>query len=267
MRTAAYVLAAVLSLVPTLAYAQTYATPTEAPRTTDRKTLTSLVHERELHERFTRGLAAESRGAWADAAIEFTRAIALDPPEPRGSTARYDLAIAKARLGDYVAARALLIDALVRDPGFIAAAANLVTVNVMSGDLQEARASAERFIKLAPSSARARYARGLLALRSGDLATARADFRALLADDPSYAIAHYDLALVELHDGRLDAAESELRRALALAPAYARARFALGTVYVRAGRNTEARAAFDRAAADAADITLRTIAATLRDRL
>lgn len=260
-------MAVAFSTIPAMALAQTYGGPTDAPRTTDRAKLGILVREREIHERFARGIAAEARGAWSDAVREFARIITLDPPEPRGSTARYDLAIAKAHLGDYPAARALLNEALARDPGFTAAAANLVTVDVLSGDLHEARASADRFIALAPASARARYARGLLALRAGDLATARADFRALLVDDPSYAIAHYDLALVELRDGRLDTAEIELKRALALAPGYARARFALGTVYVRAGRTADARAAFDRAATDAADITLRTIAGTLRDRL
>jgi Flp pilus assembly protein TadD len=242
MRAAAAWAAVLLAVLPAMALAQTYSAPTEAPRTTDRKTLGMLVREREIHERFVRGIAAEARAAWSDAVTEFTRVIALDPPEPRGSTARYDLAIAKARLGDYVAARILLTDALARDPGFTAAAANLVTVNVMAGDLREARSSADRFIALAPSSARARYSRGLVALRTGDLATARTDFRVLIAD-------------------------LELTRALALAPGYARARFALGTVFVRAGRNVEARAAFDRVAADASDITLRTIAGTLRDRL
>lgn len=249
------------------ALAQTYPAATDAPRTTDVARLRALAVEREIHERFKRGLDAEARADWAAAAPEFERIIALDPPEPKGSTARYDLAIARARSGDYAAARHLLGDALERDPGFTAAAANLVTVDVLAGDLAAARGAAERFVALAPASARARYERGIIALRAGDLATARTDFRALTAGDPAYAVAHYDLALTEIRSAQFDAAELELDRALALDPNYARARFALGTVLVRAGRKTEARAAFDRAARDAVDVTLRSLALDLRDRL
>jgi Flp pilus assembly protein TadD len=249
------------------ALAQSYPVATEPPHTTDPGRLRALALEREIHERFARGLSAEGRADWPAATAEFTRIISLDPPEPRGSTARYDLAIAQARSGDYHAARLQLEEALRRDPGFAAAAANLVTVNTLDGDLAAARAAADAFVALAPASARARYERGIVALRANDLATARADFHALVAGDPAYAVAHYDLAVVEIRDERFDAAESELDNALAIDPGYARARFALGTVYVRTGRRGDARVAFDRAARDAADITLRSLALELRDRL
>jgi tetratricopeptide (TPR) repeat protein len=249
------------------AFGQSYPAATGAPHTTDVGQLRKLAVEREIHERFARGLDAEARGEWNAAVPEFERIIELDPPEPRGSTARYDLALARARSGDLRSAKALLEEALARDPGFGAAAANLVTVNVGAGDLDAARRAADAFVALVPASARARYERGLIALRAGDLATARSDFRALVAGDPAYAVAHYDLALTEIRGGRFDAAETELDSALAIDPSYARARFALGTVLVRAGRRPEARAAFDRAAHDASDTTLRSLALDLRDRL
>jgi tetratricopeptide (TPR) repeat protein len=261
---------AVLGLTAALtasAFAQAYPDATDQPRTTDPARLRALATQREIHERFARGLQAEGRADWQAAIPEFERIIAIDPPEPAGSTARYDLAIARARLGDYQAAAALLDSALQRDPGFTAAAANLVTVEVLAGDSAAARAAADRFVALAPASARARYERGIVALHSGDLTLARDDFRALLAGDPAYAVAHYDLAIVEVQAARFDAAELELDRALAIDPSYARARFALGTVYLRTGRRVDARAAFDRAARDASDITLRTLALELRDRL
>ncbi len=247
--------------------AQSYARGTPPPRTTDPAVLAAQVRERELHERFARGVAAEERGDWDRAAAEFARAIALDPPEPRGSTARYDLALAEAMRGRDDAAAQLLTEALHRDPGFAAAAANLVAVQLRRGDLAAARAAAERFVAIAPDAARARYARGLVALRAGDLSAARADFRALAEADPAYAPAHYDLALIELRAGRDDAARAELDRALALAPGYARARFALGTVLLRGGQRGDARAAFERCARDAADPALRALALDLRDRL
>jgi Flp pilus assembly protein TadD len=266
LRTALGVLALVAALVRP-ALAQSYPASTDPPHTTDVARLRALALEREIHERFKRGLDAEARADWTAAAPEFERIVALDPPEPKASTARYDLAIARARSGDYAAAQRLLREALERDPGFTAAAANLVTVDVLAGDLAAARSAADRFVALAPASARARYERGIVALRGGDLATARTDFLALTAGDPAYAVAHYDLALTEIRSAHFDAAELELDRALAIDPGYARARFALATIFVRAGRRSEARAAFDRAARDASDLTLRSLALDLRDRL
>jgi tetratricopeptide (TPR) repeat protein len=264
---AALVAVALMCASAAAASAQVYPSATAPPRSTDKATLRSAALTREVHERFERGLAAEAAADWRAAVPEFERIIALDPGEPKGSTARYDLAIAHAHLGGYERAAALLQDALVRDPGFAAAAANLVSVELMAGNLAGARAAADRFVRIAPDAARSRYARGLIALREGDWATARSDFRVLLGNDPSYAIAHYDLAIVEIRAQRYDVARSELERALELAPRYARARFALGTLLLREGRRSDARGAFERASADASDSTLRDLATNLRDRL
>ncbi len=247
--------------------AQTYSGTTPQPRSTDPGALVARARAREVHERFLRGVAAEERGDWNSAAQEFERVVALDPPEPKGSSARYDLALAQTHLGRDDAAVALLEEALHRDPRFAAAAANLVAVELRRGDLGGARRAADRYLALAPGAVLARYGRGLAALRAGDLAAAREDFRALIDADPSYATAHYDLAVVELRAGRDDAARAELEHALALAPNYARASFALGTVLVRAGRRADARVAFDRCARDADDPALRALAIDLRDRL
>ncbi len=249
------------------ASAQTYSRPTAAPRTTDASALSAQARQREIHERFERGVGAEERSDWAAAATEFRRLVVLDPPEPKGSTARYDLALAEIHLNHFDAAAALLEEALHRDPRFAAAAANLVAVHLRRGDLTAARAAADRFVAFAPDSVLALYSRGITALRAGDLAAARSDFRKLIDTDPSYAVAHYDLALVELRAGRDDAARVELEHALTLSPAYARARFALGTVLMRGGRRADARVAFDRCAHDAVDPALRALAIDLRDRL
>lgn len=247
--------------------AQTYSQPTAPPRTTDTRALAAQARDREVHERFARGLAAAERRDWSAAANEFRRIVALDPGEPKGSTARYDLALAEINLGrDDIAAR-LLEDALHRDAHFGAAAANLVALYLREGKLGAARAAADRYVAFAPDSALALYGSALTALKAGDLDAARSVFRKLLDLDPGYAVAHYDLALVELRAGRTDAALTELERALALSPGYARARFALGTVFLRDGRKADARVAFDRCARDAADPTLRAMAIDLRDRL
>jgi tetratricopeptide (TPR) repeat protein len=255
------------ALAATPGVAQTY-TPPPVPRTTSAPELRSVAVRREIEERFAIGLGAEVRGDWPAAASEFERIVALRPAEPQGSTARYDLAIAYANLRRNDDAAHQLRAAIALDPGFLAAMANLISVDVSLGNLAEARAIAERYVTLAPESARALYSRGIVALQTGDAATAREDFGKLLHVNPSYAVAHYDLALAEERLGRYDAAERELRGALALAPAYARARFALGVVLLREGEHAAARNAFARATLDAAgDPALQNIAAAMRDSI
>jgi Flp pilus assembly protein TadD len=248
--------------------AQSYPRASPLPRTTSQPVLRALAVRREIDERFNLGLAAEARGDWSAASAEFVRVLALHPPEPQGSTAHYDLAIAYANLHRYDDAARELRVAIALDPGFLAAMANLVAVDLTRGDLREARSVADRYAMLAPASARALYSRGIVALRSGDYATARDDFGKLLHTNPSYAVAYYDLALAEERLGRYDAALQALRNALALAPTYARARFALGVVLLREGEHAEARTAFAQATIDAAgDPALQNIAAAMRDSI
>lgn len=256
------------TLLTSVALAQTYPSTTPVPRTTSAPALRALATQREVEERFRIGLDGLAGHDWKSAADEFARIVALNPPEPKGSTARYDLAIADANLGRYDDAAHQLRDAIVLDPGFLAAMANLVSVDLQRGDLQDARSVADRFIALAPDSARALYARGIVALQAGDSTTAREDFGKLLRANPAYAVAHYDLALAEERLGQMDAAERELRAALSLSPSYARAEFALGAVLLRQGRKSEAREAFVRTLHDASgDPALQNIAAAMRDSI
>lgn len=244
--------------------AQSYGLPTPAPRTTAEASLLARARDREVAERFERGLAANARSDWRAAAAEFARIVALDPPEPKGSTAHYNLGLALGQLGEYRAAESAFTDALRRDSGFAAAAANLVTVALLASDVPAAKAAATKLLAIAPLSLRARYQSGLVALRSGDLEAARADFSAIVAASPSYAVAYYDLAVVDMRQERYAAAHAELDKALALSPGYARARFARATLFVRSGDAGAARADLDRVAADAADPSLRDVAAALR---
>jgi tetratricopeptide (TPR) repeat protein len=250
------------------ALAQAYPMQTPVPRTTSVPALRSAAVAREVEERFKIGLDALNRSDWPAAAAEFQRVVALNPPEPKGSTANYDLAIAEANLGHNDEAARSLRAAIALDPGFLAAMANLVAVDLARGDLKEARSVADRFLALSPDSARALYSRGLVALKDGDAQTAREDFGKLLQANPAYAVAHYDLALAEERLGNYDAAERELRAAIALSPSYARAQFALGAVLLRQGRKGEARAAFAAATQDAGqDPALANIAAAMRDSI
>ncbi|MBV9718922.1 MAG: tetratricopeptide repeat protein [Candidatus Eremiobacteraeota bacterium] len=248
--------------------AQTYAPRSPVPRTTSLPELRAIAARREIEERFTIGLDLQARGDWEAARGEFEQIVVLHPSEPQGSTAHYDLAIAYSNLHRNDDAARELRAAIALDPDFLAAMANLVSIDLARGDLREARKVADRYVALAPASARALYSRGIVALQSGDNAVARADFGKLLSENPSYAVAHYDLALAEERLGRYDAAERELQSALVLAPAYARARFALGVVLLREGEHAKARDEFARATVDAAgDPGLANIAAAMRDSI
>ena len=250
------------------AVAQSYSTPAPAPRTTSLPALRAMAVRREIVERFTIGLDAQARGDWSAAASEFERILALKPSEPQGSTAHYDLAIAYANQRRNDDAARQLRAALALDSAFLAAMANLIAIDLGRGDLREARAIADRYLKLAPDSARALYSRGIVAMQTADYAAARDDFGKLLHSNPSYAVAHYDLALAEERLGEYASAERELRTALTLSPSYARARFALGVVLLREGEHAEARNAFARATIDAAgDPALANIAAAMRDSI
>lgn len=252
----------------TLGIAQTYMPATPPPRTTDMQTLRGLALAREVHERFTLGLDAERGGRWDAAAAEFERIIQLHPGEPQSSTAYYDSGIAYAHLNRFDDAARAFRGALAGDSQFLAAMANLIAVDLARGDMREARSTADRFVSLAPTSARALYSRGIVALRQGDSAGARASFGQLLQINPQYALAHYNLALAQVHDGDYASAERELRISLDLAPEYDRARFALGTVLLHEGKRAEARAAFDNVARDGAgDIALRNLAVAMRDAI
>jgi tetratricopeptide (TPR) repeat protein len=252
---------------PLCAGAQAYPAAAPAPRTTAAAQLAGLAVDREVVERFRRGLAAAAQLDWKTSAQEFSRVVALDPPEPRGSTAHYDLGIAEAHIGAYAAAEADFNAALQRDHEFAAAAANLVETALLAGDITLARDAANRFVAIAPGSLRARYSRGLVALKQNDLETARADFALLIERSPAYALAHYDLAVTEIRSGQYAEAQSELEAALALSPNYTRARFALATLLIRDDRPGDASANLARVVREADDPSLRALATTLRDQI
>jgi tetratricopeptide (TPR) repeat protein len=110
--------ALLVQLAATAGAAQTYSASTPVPRTTSAPALRAFATQREVEERFKIGLDAESRGDWKAAAAEFARIVALNPGEPKGSTAQYDLAIAYANLQRNDDAARALRTAIALDPGF-----------------------------------------------------------------------------------------------------------------------------------------------------
>ena len=267
MRLCIALLTALISLTQ-VARAQEYGMHTPVPKTTSVPALRDAARQREIRERFAIGLRADARGEWNKAAPEFERVLQMTNLEPQHSTAAYNLARAYAGMHRLDDAAKMLKLAIGADPEFLAAYANLISIDIARHDLRDARTFADRFVALAPESARALYARGLVALQSGDANAAAADFGKLLQNDPSYAVAHYDLGLAETRRNRLAEAQREFEAAVLLAPGYARARFALATVLLKLGHRAEARVALDATVRDSAsDPALRNLAQALRDAI
>lgn len=238
------------------------------PNSTSVPELQRTARAREVHERFAIALRALGAGRSVQAVAEFERIRALHPGEPAESTAAYDSGIAYAQLHRLDDAARAFHDAIAGDPEFLAAYANAISVEIQRSNIAEARRLADHFVSIAPDSARALYARGIVALRAGDPATAASDFGKLLQRNPSYAVAHYDLGVAQAKLGQFAQAEREFTQAVTLEPSYVRARFALATVLLHEGKRSEARAALDLTLRDAgSDIALRTVASALRNTL
>lgn len=249
-----------ITAISSVAFAQSYPDMHPIGRSTAAPVLRAAAERREIHERFLIGIQALQSREYGHAAAEFKRILSLHPAEPQGSTAHYNLALAYAGSRRLDAAGRELQDAITLDPQFLAAFANLVAIDIMRGDLAGARTVAQRFLLIAPDSARALYARGFVALRTNDAKVAAQDFGKLLQSNPSYALGHYNLGLAEIQLQRYDIAERELQASLTLAPDFARARFALGTVLLKQGRRSEARVAFSQVLQSSNDISLRNLA-------
>lgn len=268
MRAAASILTVLLLAAPANGAPQAYPSAAPAVRTTSLPALRDLARARAVHERFSSGLQAERRGDWQSAIAEFEQILSLHPVEPQSSTAHYDLGIAYANAHRLDDAAAQFRSALAGDSGFLAAMANLIAVDLLRGDLAEARAVSARLLSVAPDSARGLYSQGIVALRENDVAAARNVFSQLLRLNPQYAVAHYDLGVIEVRAQRFTSAQREFELALDLAPNYARARFALGAVLLREGRRGEARAAFERVVRDPnGDLALQNLAQAMRDAI
>ena len=250
-----------------LAVIAAYPGVTPIPRSTDSGTMHAIANDREVAERIHAAFAMLGHNDWSNAAAELEHVVTLHPKEPQGSTAFYDLGLAHAGLGQLDRAASDFQEAIFRDHDFLAARANLVTIELQRNDLGAARKAADELLAIAPGSARGLYERGVVALHANDGKTALGDFQALVSRDPQYAVAHYDLALAEQELGDFPSSERELRAALAISPSYARASIALGAVLLHEGKKDEARAAFDDAIRASSDPALRALATSLRQAI
>lgn len=123
-----------------------------------------------------RGAVYYYRGAYAQAAADFTRASKLDALQKES---RYDLALTQER----------------------------------QGDARAAKKTYDALLALAPDFGQAYYNRGLLALHAKKTAAAVADFEKVLALNPQFAPAANAIGVAKIAQGRYEEAWTSFHRA------------------------------------------------------
>ena len=130
-------------------------------------------------------------------------------------------------------------------PGSYIAHENLGQALREAGRLEEARASYERALAVAPPRSPA-YAAvinnslGLVLTRQGKTDEARDRFAAAVQRDPSFAEARTNLGNALAAEGRAETAMEHFREAIRLKPDYVEPRIGLGASLLRSGRAAEA---------------------------
>lgn len=194
-------------------------------------------------DRLARAVAAQLRGALADAEHDYRALIAENGPQ---ATASANLAVICAGSGRLDEAIALLRSATALEPDNADHWRNLGVLLGRSGVREQAAAALQQALALRPDDAASHQAFGNLARESGDLAAAIDHYRRGLQHQPSVGL-HHNLALALEARGELSAAATELEAALALLPAHAPSWNLLGNVRRRQRRIDEAIRAYQTA--------------------
>jgi len=188
-----------------------------------------------------------SRHAFAEAATEARRAIALDPADGAAHGILGDAALETGKYEEAAEAYRRMME-LGQDLYAYARRAGLAWVrgDVAAAvvDLERAIAEGQRTDRPAESIAWARWQLGVDQLGAGRLAEAEAQFEAALRTFPGYHRAAAGMAQVRTAQGRHEAAVELYTRALAVVPLpeYAAA---LGDVHAHRGRMAEAQRQYD----------------------
>jgi predicted O-linked N-acetylglucosamine transferase (SPINDLY family) len=155
-------------------------------------------------------------------------------------------ALAAHRRGAVAEAAPLYRRALELDPASEVACTNLAAIAVEAGDLAEAERLFRRVAAAKPRSAQAHYNVGYILQEQGRLDAAAAAYRQVLALRPDFVEAHNNLGVVLEAQGKLDDAMAAFRQAVACAPRRVDALFNLGAILMRLGSSDQAADAFGR---------------------
>ncbi|MGE0372450.1 MAG: tetratricopeptide repeat protein [Gammaproteobacteria bacterium] len=192
------------------------------------------------------GLGCYLQGSYADAAVHFRAALAMDPGHAEAHRKLGNACFAQGRLDE---AAECYRKALTLDPKLTAAHYNLGLTRFRQGKLEEAAARYRDALTLKPDFVEAYSGLGVTYSGLGRPDEALRCLQQAAAMQPENAQIHNNLGLTFHNAGRRDEAVSCFRRALALNPSYAEAHFNLGNVLAAAGKQEEALAGYQRAAA------------------
>lgn len=141
----------------------------------------------------------------------------VDEPEG-GFLAIYNLGVLHDRYGEGPDAARRYIETLRRQPDFTPALTNLLRLYIRAGELDEAQALAERYVRARPENLDHQATRLEVWLAEGRYEDVVAGSREILRRDISHVDAMYQMAIARFELGQLELAEAILQRALQLSP-------------------------------------------------
>ena len=146
----------------------------------------------------------------------FERAIELRTEAP---LYHYNLGLAQLQAGNRTAAVQSFLHATRLEPGFFDAWAQLGTLYLGSGELDQAETAFQRALAAQPNHEIENHL-GVVYLQRQDYARAREHFEASIRLNANYHLPHYNLGVVKQRQGDPAGAEQSYQRAIELKPDY-----------------------------------------------
>ncbi len=184
------------------------------------------------------------KGDYAAAAVEWTKAVDLDPTDGK---ARYHLAYALDKQDQLDQAIEQYRKSVELDGTNASAYASLSVALARTGNLPDSMAAARQALALNPNDALTEGNLATSLLESGQTDEAIAHIRKALELDPNFADGHNMLGIILARGGRFDDAVAHLDKAVVLVPDSPEYRFNLGRVLAARHSFTEAIPQFEKA--------------------
>jgi tetratricopeptide (TPR) repeat protein len=185
-----------------------------------------------------RGAQKFADGKYADAVVEFRRAVAANP---NNLDAHNYLATTYSALGKYREAIAASKVAVRQNPASATAHNNLAKIYLDNQQFDDAEKELKLAARLEPTDTFSRYSLGHIALRNGNNDEALRLFTQVTKLSPKDGNAYYGLGLTLNKLGRASDAVVELNKAIALKKDFPEAHLELGNAYAALGRKDEAK--------------------------
>jgi tetratricopeptide (TPR) repeat protein len=186
------------------------------------------------------------KGDYAAAAVEWTKAVELDPADGK---ARYHLAYALDKQDQLDQAIEQYRKSVELDDTNASAYASLSIALARAGNLPESIAAAKQALALNPTDVLTEGNLATSLLETGQTDEALEHIRKALELDPDFADGHNMLGIILARVGRLDDAVAHLEKAVALTPNSTEYRFNLGRILAARHSFAEAIPQFEKAVA------------------